>query len=422
MKKATFTLVLVSLFLFPLTINASEGIPLQKDVFLGAPILGPEDLPEEITFTLFDAQDALIPLGSQTFTRGQYTVDFEFSQSNGITGGNAARIKANFTQPLNLVDAFGEPLKPKALWSALEVAGAEVGPRTKVSDETMVQLLLNSNASMATYLTLAYEGDDNPLTTIYKSLPLSFPSADGSTTSLRNYFSVLPESRDLGLSNNWMDTGSGAYIFGNVGIGTTTPGSNLHVFVGNSGGTPYPNAAITFEDDVSAYFQFLSSSAGYNALLFGDPGSIEAGAIYYTHSVDSLDFRTNGTTPRMLIDSSGNVGIGTTNPTYRLCVNGTVRAKEIIVDTGWSDFVFEDDYRLPPLKEVEQFIKEKRHLPGIPTETEVKEKGVSVGDMSSKLLQKIEELTLYVIDLKKENGSLKAQLSAVQEQLLKSPH
>ena len=116
----------------------------------------------------------------------------------------------------------------------------------------------------------------------------------------------------------------------------------------------------------------------------------------------------------MRIDSKGNVGIGTTNPgTYKLAVVGSIRAQEIVVDTGWSDFVFENNYRLPPLNEVEQFISENKHLPGIPTEAEVKKNGITLGNISSKLLQKIEELTLYVIDLKKENDSLKEQLAVV---------
>jgi len=120
----------------------------------------------------------------------------------------------------------------------------------------------------------------------------------------------------------------------------------------------------------------------------------------------------------MFIDkSSGNVGIGTTNPSYKLAVNGTIRAKEIMVDTGWSDFVFEENYRLPPLNEVEHFISKNKHLPGVPTEAEVKESGVTLGNISSKLLQKIEELTLYVIQLNKENDSLKTQLAAIQKQL-----
>jgi hypothetical protein len=98
---------------------------------------------------------------------------------------------------------------------------------------------------------------------------------------------------------------------------------------------------------------------------------------------------------------TGNLGIQTDNPTYPLTVNGTIRSKKVIVDTGWSDFVFDDDYKLMPLHEVEAFIKTNRHLPEIPSAKEVEENGVSLGEISASLLQKIEELTLYAIEQQK---------------------
>ncbi|WP_320052040.1 hypothetical protein [uncultured Acetobacteroides sp.] len=109
------------------------------------------------------------------------------------------------------------------------------------------------------------------------------------------------------------------------------------------------------------------------------------------------------------MNSNGNVGIGTENPTNKLDVNGTIRAKEVKVESGWADFVFKPDYQLRPLAEVEQFISTNGHLPEIPTTKEVEQNGVSLGEMNAKLLQKVEELTLYVIDLKKEVDKLKKE-------------
>lgn len=68
---------------------------------------------------------------------------------------------------------------------------------------------------------------------------------------------------------------------------------------------------------------------------------------------------------------------------------------------GWSDFVFNDDYDLPTLQEVEKHIREKGHLKNIPSAKEVEENGIQLGEMNAKLLPKIEELTLYILDIKK---------------------
>jgi len=99
---------------------------------------------------------------------------------------------------------------------------------------------------------------------------------------------------------------------------------------------------------------------------------------------------------------NGNLGIGTSNPgAYKLVVNGKIRAKEIKVETGWADYVFKDDYVLPTLAQVEKHIKEKGHLPNIPSAKEVSEKGIELGEMNKLLLEKIEELTLYTLQQEK---------------------
>jgi hypothetical protein len=116
-----------------------------------------------------------------------------------------------------------------------------------------------------------------------------------------------------------------------------------------------------------------------------------------------------------VISSSGNVGIGEINPQHKLAVNGTIKAKEIIVETtGWSDYVFADDYKLASLDEVEAHIKTNKHLPGIPSAAQVAEKGVNLGDMQAALLAKIEEITLHQIAQQKELSALKSENAALK--------
>ena len=128
---------------------------------------------------------------------------------------------------------------------------------------------------------------------------------------------------------------------------------------------------------------------------------------------------------RMVINPYGSVGIGTTVPCSSsnapsgciMSVNGAIQAKEVAVNTGWSDYVFNPDYRLRPLKDVAAYIQENHHLPDIPSEAEVKEKGVSLGDMEAKLLGKIEELTLHMIQAEERNNRLEQKVKCLEERL-----
>ena len=118
----------------------------------------------------------------------------------------------------------------------------------------------------------------------------------------------------------------------------------------------------------------------------------------------------------MTIGSNGNVGIGTDQLTenYKLSVEGNIRAREIEVNaTTWADYVFDADYYLAPLTVVEEYIAENNHLPNVPSEEEVLEEGINLGEMDAILLRKIEELTLYMIELKKENEELKKLMEKI---------
>jgi hypothetical protein len=158
---------------------------------------------------------------------------------------------------------------------------------------------------------------------------------------------------------------------------------------------------------------------GWLTTMNNSPGGTSASAgwgIYHAAS---------GTNPTTLssvffVQPGGNIGIGTTNPQYMLSVKGTIGAQEVIVtNTGWSDYVFKPDYRLRPLSEVAGFIKENHHLPDILTEAEVQEKGIGLGEMQAKLLAKVEELTLHMIQADERNNRLERQNQQLQQRIAK---
>ena len=142
---------------------------------------------------------------------------------------------------------------------------------------------------------------------------------------------------------------------------------------------------------------FTSNDSSQQARIWSSPTSL------YLSSVD--------TTPDLTVDSLGNVGIGTTSPSHKLAVDGTIRAKELIVDTGWSDYVFEKDYNLASLSEVEAHIEENGHLPGIPSAAEIEAKGAKLSELVTLQMAKIEELTLHLIAQEKRIEELETQLS-----------
>jgi hypothetical protein len=126
---------------------------------------------------------------------------------------------------------------------------------------------------------------------------------------------------------------------------------------------------------------------------------------------NSLTFSTTSTELISNIYSRGTrIGIGTTTPSAKLDVAGTIRATEIKVEAQTADFVFDENYSLRSLGEVEEFIKTRGHLPSIPSAENMEKNGVNLAEMTKLLLQKIEELTLYTIEqdekLKRKNDQV----------------
>ena len=162
---------------------------------------------------------------------------------------------------------------------------------------------------------------------------------------------------------------------------------------------------------------FGNTSDRDHSLRISYNGNDNNGSCYINYSGD-LRYRNGSMTddvPVVLFSKDNNVGIGTLDPQgYKLAVNGTIRAKEIKVDSDWADFVFKKDYKLPTLKEVETHINENGTLPGIPSESEVKANGVNLAETNALLLQKIEELTLYIIKKEKRMESMEAEIKSIR--------
>ena len=228
---------------------------------------------------------------------------------------------------------------------------------------------------------------------------------------------------DMGFSTNSLAAQMVIKHSGNVGIGTSSPLQKLHVQDGGiliSGNTPgYGGPQLIFTDNhlttpngrwAIEYLSAAPSRPSMGGLNFWKPFPDAGGAGNYS----------------LFLKDDGKIGMGVTDDStdskfcasalpngYRLYVNGGILTTKVKVanycSSSWADYVFASDYKLKPLSEVEAFIKENKHLPNVPSAIEIEKDGLDLADMQSKQMEKIEELTLYLIEMRKEIDLLKKE-------------
>ncbi len=221
-----------------------------------------------------------------------------------------------------------------------------------------------------------------------------------------------------GLTRMTIGTNSGAVNTGAVTIGDLNPD-----VAPNYGGmlrirSPFNTTALDLvrstNSDPSGWdnqIRFYNTN-GLRHLIADDFGS---GKLI----IQSTNNPTTGSVGIIEIKSKVQIGNVSTPSGYNLYVEQGIlaeRVKVAIKSTGdWADYVFEENYKLKPLTEVEKFIKKNKHLPNVPSANEMIKEGNDLAKTDALLLQKIEELTLYVIELKKENDLMKKEIQALQK-------
>ncbi|WCT13640.1 tail fiber protein [Mucilaginibacter jinjuensis] len=204
----------------------------------------------------------------------------------------------------------------------------------------------------------------------------------------------------------WPQTGS-------VGIGTTTFPTNGRLLVNG----PIDNISVN-EYGAFRVYDGQNFAGGVGSYAWAKRGGA---ATDFTLFTPNNLYLFSGGNEQIAVLASGKVGIGTNIPDQKLTVNGTIHATEVLVDqtVPTPDYVFDQDYELSSLKDVKSYIDKNHHLPEIPSAAQVAKDGINLGEMNARLLKKIEELTLYLIEKDKKDDRQQQQINRLENQVKK---
>ncbi|HEX2901755.1 MAG TPA: hypothetical protein VHS96_18735, partial [Bacteroidia bacterium] len=148
----------------------------------------------------------------------------------------------------------------------------------------------------------------------------------------------------------------------------------------------------------------IDTMAGDTIMYATIPGNIGIGTTRPTQKLMVQGGSTGASDSVFVVNSEGRVGIGTANPSdhFKLSVNGAIRAKKVVVESGWADYVFDEEYSLRPLPELRKYIAENHHLPGVESADAIAENGLDLAKTQQQMMEKIEELTLYLLQIEEQ--------------------
>ena len=387
-----------------------------------------------ITFSAGDASPGTAQSGIYSQGAGAYGTKLYFATTDSYASGAKTRM---------MIDAAGNvgigTLNPSL---KLDVAGsARFSSTIKSSahiDNDARRILSPEGGSYVT-------GTPN----ITGAIKIKLPAAQNNSSTMM-MFRVKVYQYSTGMSHEFQ-IGGYNYNMGNwynvFATNLSDNGSNFNIRFGYDGTSDcvwigetnsswsFPQVFVT--DFQSGYAGISDEWAkGWNVSFVPSFDNVEqvrlAAQVITSNNISSYAGNANGTAnyiPKFtsntalgnsaIYEAAGNVGIGTTTPgSYKLAVEGTIGARKMkITQQGipWADYVFHDDYQLRSLDALDKYIQQYKHLPEVPTSQEVNENGLDVADTQALLLKKIEELTLYMIELKKQNEQLTNRVKKLEK-------